>query len=734
VVTLRRSTNPFKRRSETVGGMSTPTGSVLVTSSGRIVGSTTPEVYAAGQVARARRSGGGGGGEGGSTVGGMSTTSGEVLVTPEGKYASVPERTQQQRAAILSARDKQTAKQFSGRVTEYSKTQFASKPDVTRYYVRGQETGRIETTPSGEQVAVVSQPSKFQFQRKESQATIQEQVAFSQTGADILESTQFSAPSLFEEEPMSRLPQSQVQRAGVEKGFYSVKDFFTGETALRKELLGERLTTSEKLSSFLTGSYVEAAAIKGGGRLQTGFVPITPLVSFGTTRLAFLGTSQRQTKTGEIITKVFFMTNKEKGIAKSISQVIGKGNKPIFVRTESVGKIIKTGIKVPTGKIVNIPTRTFASREVGAVIQRGNKFIQLGVGRVAPKVKRFGFEFTGKFKQQIVPFKTVSAGLTKGKYTISAGTLQSRLGTVKGLGIIKSISTPTVNVEIVGRASKISNVALKRLALQQTMKSVSTGVVKAPKINLASVIQPVVLTRVTQVKTIAITKPVSITKQITRQTTRQTTIPKLIQVQTQKQMQKVSSASLQKLSQSSITKEITKLNQPSITKERTKLAQPQRYVLKQSQKLKQVQRLIQVQRATSRQGLAFRIMPKIPKTPISLIPFFIKKKKETISPFGKFPVQLRRFGKFKTIGFGRTPEEAFTIGKEKASKTLGVTFKVLGITKQPKYIPGFKTKSTKEGTLFMELPKYRLSKRTEVKEIQFFKGMKGGKKRSYEIK
>ena len=93
--------------------------------------------------------------------------------------------------------------------------------------------------------------------------------------------------------------------------------------------------------------------------------------------------------------------------------------------------------------------------------------------------------------------------------------------------------------------------------------------------------------------------------------------------------------------------------------------------------------------------------------------------------FGKFPVLLRRFGQFKIIGFGRTPKEALSIGRESAARTLGATFKVPGI--KPQKIFGFKTKkSKKEGLVFIELPKYRLSKPTERKEIQYFKYLKGG--------
>ena len=73
---------------------------------------------------------------------------------------------------------------------------------------------------------------------------------------------------------------------------------------------------------------------------------------------------------------------------------------------------------------------------------------------------------------------------------------------------------------------------------------------------------------------------------------------------------------------------------------------------------------------------------------------------------------------------GLSLKKAFSIGTGRVSRTLGATFKVTGgkgLLKTPK---GFKRKPTKKGTLFIEQPKFRLSKATETKEIQFFKRRK----------
>lgn len=116
------------------------------------------------------------------------------------------------------------------------------------------------------------------------------------------------------------------------------------------------------------------------------------------------------------------------------------------------------------------------------------------------------------------------------------------------------------------------------------------------------------------------------------------------------------------------------------------------------------------------------------KTPV---PFLFKLPKPTTmkQPRGIFEVLGRRFGKFKLIGIGKTEREAFAFGKDWTSKTLGVTFKVPKA--RARQLPGFKTKITKEGkVLYIEPRGKRLKKRgTEVQEIQFFRELKGGKKK-----
>ena len=164
-------------------------------------------------------------------------------------------------------------------------------------------------------------------------------------------------------------------------------------------------------------------------------------------------------------------------------------------------------------------------------------------------------------------------------------------------------------------------------------------------------------------------------------------------------------------------------------------------LIKSQTNLKEAQALIQPQKSItqlkSQQVLSPVLAPKIPtmkpprvrvKPRIKPVFLFKLPKGKGVTPKrSRIPVFLRRFGKFKIIGYGRTQKEAVGIGRSAASKTLGATFKVP--TYKGKKIKGFRTKKTKEGVEFIELPKFRLSTGTEKKEIKYFKQLKGGKKK-----
>ena len=104
---------------------------------------------------------------------------------------------------------------------------------------------------------------------------------------------------------------------------------------------------------------------------------------------------------------------------------------------------------------------------------------------------------------------------------------------------------------------------------------------------------------------------------------------------------------------------------------------------------------------------------------------------KTQTGWKKYNVFTRRFGLWKPIATGVTYKQAFNIGKFKTRTTLGASFKVTGKgVKQPKSIFGYRKKlSKKEGIVFIEEPKFRLSTPTEKSEIFSFRKlrtMKGG--------
>lgn len=173
-----------------------------------------------------------------------------------------------------------------------------------------------------------------------------------------------------------------------------------------------------------------------------------------------------------------------------------------------------------------------------------------------------------------------------------------------------------------------------------------------------------------------------------------------------------------------------------VIKTRSALRQVTSLISTEIQTPTQKQIPVQVQPQLSIQAQILTFKPFYPTTPI-LTPLNITPLKPLPLPKllrqpkkyrggGVFSVSVRRFGKFKSIATTRSYGQAFNIGRQRVSTTLGATFKVSGLGTGYKSPAGFYTKQTKEGTLFIEKPKYRLSTTPEIKEIQYFKKLKGG--------
>jgi len=76
------------------------------------------------------------------------------------------------------------------------------------------------------------------------------------------------------------------------------------------------------------------------------------------------------------------------------------------------------------------------------------------------------------------------------------------------------------------------------------------------------------------------------------------------------------------------------------------------------------------------------------------------------------------------VGKFRTQQEAFERGRKITSRSLAATFKLTGPTKSITPPKGFRTKKTILGTLFIEKKEKRLSKKTEIGEIQLARRLK----------
>jgi hypothetical protein len=176
-----------------------------------------------------------------------------------------------------------------------------------------------------------------------------------------------------------------------------------------------------------------------------------------------------------------------------------------------------------------------------------------------------------------------------------------------------------------------------------------------------------------------------------------------------------------------ITRGVTRETERSLNK-----FSPREIVKTQSREVlrtnnKQISRLITRTKTRTPPKTTIIIVPRnqITKNPTKTLFFFGGKGHLSQKPFGSFRVLQRRFGKFKVIGTTRTQESAFNLGMFKTRTTLSATFKVEGYgVKQPKNIFGYKTKYTKQGTLFIEQPKWRLSTPTEKQEIYSYRKLR----------
>ena len=206
-----------------------------------------------------------------------------------------------------------------------------------------------------------------------------------------------------------------------------------------------------------------------------------------------------------------------------------------------------------------------------------------------------------------------------------------------------------------------------------------------------------------------------------------------IEIYKTKQVPKLKEQEITKLTQFPLTKETYKTKQVPKTKGISKLIQTP--MIKQVPKTKQITKLKQVPKLKTTLKLKqltkqiitprFLKQPKPPKTPIELFRF-PKIPKLPKQPRGKFPVFVRRFKKWKIIGFGATPLKAFKKRERYSKRTLGRSFYVPGL--KPSKLRGFRTKKEKGiGQIYIQKAKSlygsTLGSRGEKREIKYFRDL-----------
>ena len=122
------------------------------------------------------------------------------------------------------------------------------------------------------------------------------------------------------------------------------------------------------------------------------------------------------------------------------------------------------------------------------------------------------------------------------------------------------------------------------------------------------------------------------------------------------------------------------------------------------------------------------IRPPTIKGPPGKPPSFRLKPQRQPKSFMDYRAEVRRFGKFQTIGKGSL-RDVFNLGKSRVEKELGATFRVIsprGVVDVPTPKGFYKKVSKKYGVLLIEKKERRLKKGVskEIPEIQYWKKIK----------
>ena len=655
-----------------------------------------------------------------------------------------------------------TQSQFSGRVEESVALESGQqvKPTTERFFVRGQEVGEVRTLPSGQQVAITRRPARLEF-AEERRGTVSS-IMFGSEGAELIEETQTNFPQLNMADvgdvvnfnnPYARQGLPALER--LKFSYESAGKTQYGEPSIRGAIragfeLGqiglEKLPIYPKLAKYnfpISTQIPEDIFISG--LLLTPSTPTTAqiekeLFSISRVRLAGVTQAMGKTKIGgyqKVTTQAGFTVERNAKFVRGVVNVKSIQNQQAVLSTAK-GKTFVRAYNFPTAKEVITPKISFKAADVTRVIQRDKLFFSKSYGTI----RESGTLAKGIYRGEAVAQQFTTK---QGKFIIQLGASQLEKGGLSystGILKIKPSSSPTIfftptttgaqanlyQVAKVGQAAPLKAVSL------QVAKNIVGAAVKIPPQRISNIMPVVsVSALITPTRAESIYAGTGLYER-----TEGGQVPTILTSQRFIQAQDISSLfrafpsfrtqTSQRTNQLTRTLQATKqvTKQEEIQKQIPRQFQIPKQQTQQRQKVLQLSRFLQIQESQSRS--LFRFRTPTTRTPAPKLFFYPKVREPTTQKQFKFSVLLRRFGQFRTIGYGRTELEALNIGSQAAAKTLGATFKVPSA--KARNIFGFKTKiSKKEGILFIEKPKYRLSKRTEVKEIQYYKRMKGGNKR-----
>ena len=391
----------------------------------------------------------------------------------------------------------------------------------------------------------------------------------------------------------------------------------------------------------------------------------------------------------------------------------------IFVGSKGIPSVVTDGIKLGIEGLTGGGAKVL-SRTVLDII-------------VSPDSGQLVFAPSGKFD-----FTKVGGVSGKGKVfdPFVSGFGKDEFSFVKDTGLQKSIKVEAFNIKglelDISKLTGDSGLAFKG--------SSPTGLVTSQKTTVGSIIttpKPTITTAPVTGSTLGVT---SLSAIDTVSALKTETIS--IVSQAQKPITKIEVRSLNIPKYDVLS--ISKTKQKSVTRqvERTKqevrqLTTPKLESLtKQRQDQRTIQRTKQLQKQVTQQERSFPPLfpvggistPKIES--LGFLGLTFKQTKQPKILTGKYGVSVRRGGMFTSIGRGSLGK-VLSLGRQRVGSTLAATFKITGKGVKPIKLPGFRTKSTKEGVLFIEKKKRRIKKkRTGSKEVKELKEAKAKKRRS----